>query len=303
MKLGYLILCSCVFLLVACSDTTPKKAVPGDRGKRVVCVSNYPLKYFVERIGGSQVDTIFPARDAEDPATWEPDVNAVGQYQSADLIVLNGASYEKWLGKISLPLSRIVDTSAAFKERHIALQDDATHRHGPAGKHAHSGFAFTTWLDPQLAVEQARAVKDALIKLDASKAEMFEAAFKSLEEEWLDLDQRLTALLSHKGDKALIMSHPVYQYFTKRYGLNARSVHWEPGEMPGEDMWQELGEILKDHPAEWMIWESQPMNETVEKLKAMGVGCIVFDPCGSRPEQGNLLSVMNSNLEALARLQ
>ena len=64
-------------------------------------------------------------------------------------------------------------------------------------------------------------------------------------------------------------------------------------------MWEELVEILADHPARWMIWEGQPLAETVEKLEAMGVGSVVFEPCGNRPPQGDYLTVMARNLDSL----
>jgi ABC-type Zn uptake system ZnuABC Zn-binding protein ZnuA len=63
--------------------------------------------------------------------------------------------------------------------------------------------------------------------------------------------------------------------------------------------WSELQAMLKIHPARWMIWEGKPMNESAERLKAIGVDSLVFDPCGNRPDQGDFLSVMRQNVENL----
>jgi zinc transport system substrate-binding protein len=46
-----------------------------------------------------------------------------------------------------------------------------------------------------------------------------------------------------------------------------------------------------------MIWEGKPLEESVERLKAMGVNSIVFDPCGNTPSQGDFMSVMRGNCE------
>ena len=35
-------------------------------------------------------------------------------YQGADLILLNGATYAKWIDRVTLPASKLVDTSAAL---------------------------------------------------------------------------------------------------------------------------------------------------------------------------------------------
>jgi len=39
--------------------------------------------------------------------------------------------------------------------------------------------------------------------------------------------------------------------------------------------------------------------EQVERLKSMGVGSVVFDPCGNVPEQGDFFTVMQQNVENL----
>jgi zinc transport system substrate-binding protein len=48
-----------------------------------------------------------------------------------------------------------------------------------------------------------------------------------------------------------------------------------------------------------MIWEGPPMQDTVQKLKSIGIKSIVFDPCGNVPETGDFLTVMKQNVENL----
>jgi len=95
------------------------------------------------------------------------------------------------------------------------------------------------------------------------------------------------------------VSHPLFDYFTRRYGLNIKSVHWEPDEIPTNEQMLELNRILKEHPAKWMIWEGIPTKKSVERLQAIGVKSLVFDPCGNKPDQGDFLSVMWQNVENL----
>ncbi|RLA05886.1 MAG: zinc ABC transporter substrate-binding protein, partial [Gammaproteobacteria bacterium] len=62
---------------------------------------NYPLAYFAERIGGEQVEVGFPVPADVDPAFWSPAADAVAAYQAADVIILNGATYAKWVPKVT----------------------------------------------------------------------------------------------------------------------------------------------------------------------------------------------------------
>jgi zinc transport system substrate-binding protein len=215
------------------------------------------------------------------------------------MIVLNGAHYAKWIEKASLPQSKMINTSKKFKSRWIKLENNVTHTHGKEGGHTHTGTAFTTWLNPQLAVQQAQVVKNALSKLLPGYESEFTSNFTSLKKDLLDLDQSLVEVTQNKENVPLLASHPVYQYLQKRYSLNLRSVHWEPDEVPDEKDWKELKNILSDHKAKWMIWESEPVSVTIEKLKELGIQSIVFNPCVNKPQQGDYLTVMRQNIENL----
>jgi zinc transport system substrate-binding protein len=266
-----------------------------------VYVVNYPLAYFAGRIGGDQVQVEFPAPAEGDPAFWSPDAETVAAYQQADLILCNGAGYARWMDRVSLPGSSMVDTSAGFRERYLHVDGARTHSHGPEGEHSHGETAFTTWLDPTLALEQARAIHQALVRAWPQGEETFQAGWSELEQDLRQLDERLEEAL--RSAPPLLGSHPVYQYLARRYGLALESVHFEPDEDPGAEGWQALEALRKKHPAGWMLWESDPLPATAEKLRSLGVESLVFDPCGNRPEAGDYLTVMSRNAENLGVLR
>jgi len=264
-----------------------------------VYVVNYPLQYFAERVAGGQAGIVFPAPADGDPAYWNPDADTVTAYQGADLIVLNGAGYAKWVRKASLPRAKIVDTSKGFADRFITSGEVATHTHGPEGKHAHESLAFTTWLDFELAARQARAIADAMGRKAPKGREAFEKNYAALEKDLAELDRRIREAVAADPSRPLVASHPVYQYLARRYGLNVRSVYWEPDEAPTLEQWSELRALRKDHPAKWMIWEGEPMPEVAADLERMGMKSLVFDPAGSTPSSGDFLSVMERNIANL----
>jgi zinc transport system substrate-binding protein len=264
-----------------------------------VFVVNYPMQYFAERIGGEHVNVVFPAPADVDPAYWMPDRPTIANFQRADLILLNGAGYARWVNKVTLPRFRIVNTSAGFKDRYIETSEAITHTHGSEGDHAHEALAFTTWIDFSLAAEHARGITAALNRKRPDLRDIFETNFALLEKDLMALDRTIKDIVSKDRTRPLVVSHPVYEYFARRYGLNIKSVHWEPDDILTNKQIMELNSILKEHSAKWMIWEGSVMKQSTERLKAIGVDSLVFNPCGNTPDQGDFLSVMRQNVENL----
>jgi zinc transport system substrate-binding protein len=287
--------------LAGCSDGKDEATGSASDGtaRPLVYATNYPLKYFVERIAAPVVDVRFLVPGDEDTAYWRPDPEDVLAMQKAGLIVLNGASYEAWLKNVSLPPSRMVVTADGLSDQLIPLEEEASHSHGLEGDHEHSGTAFTTWLDPTLAAAQAGAIKDALSERWPQHSSQFEAQFAGLTQELTALDTEAQEAVAGNQELPVLFSHPVYQYLVHRYGLNARSVHWEPDQMPDEAEWQELLATLGDFPASWMIWEGTPLPQIRERLESIGIRSVVFDPCANTPPSGDFLSTMEKNLQAL----
>lgn len=268
-------------------------------GELSIAVVNYPLKYFAERIVGDQIKVVFPIPANVDPSFWSPEPEGVLAFQAADLILLNGATYSKWLNRVSLPRRRLINTSQSFKEQYIKVEDPTTHSHGPTGAHAHAGFAFMTWIDLKQAIRQAEAIRDALVELAPARKQQFDVNFSALEADLLALDRRIDEIVAKKRTQPLVASHPVYDYFARRYGLNIRSVLWEPEKSPTSKQWSELETLLKHHPARWMIWEGQPGSDSVRRLQAMGLSSFVFDPVANVPASGDFIVVMRRNVENL----
>jgi zinc transport system substrate-binding protein len=283
-----------VLLTVALGSFLPVPALSGE--KPSVYVVNYPLKYFAQRIAGGSAEVFFPVPGDVDPAYWMPDGKTIAAYQKADLIVLNGANYARWTEKVSLPRARTVDTSRKFREEYITSEEMTTHSHGPAGKHAHESLAFTTWLDLDLAARQAGQIASALARVTPGKKEEFERNHEVLRRDLQEIDGELMNMVKKAPGTPLVGSHPVYDYLARRYGINLKSVHWEPDEVPDMEQWNNLKHLLEEHPARWMVWEGEPLPAVVRELEKIGVRSLVFNPAGNVPPQGDFLSVMKQNI-------
>jgi len=293
-----------IAFLLACSppSETPAPAAVTPSSELRVFVVNEPLRYFAERIGGPHVEVILPAPPGIDPSTWTPDAETVAAYQSADLVLRSGAGYADWIDLVSLPAARVIDTSAAYRQRLRQRTGTVTHQHGPGGEHSHGELAHTTWLDPQLAILQATAVANALVRARPAHESAFRSELAALVADLDALDGRLAAAATALAGSPLLFSHPVYEYLIGRYALNARSLDWEPDVAPTARQWRDLAAVVREQPVQWLLWEAEPLPEIDRALRERGIESVVFDPCGGTPEDGDFLRVMRANAERLAAL-
>lgn len=268
--------------------------------KPKIYVTNYPLKYFVERIAGECANVVFPVPDGLDPIFWMPGSEILSDMQKADLIILNGATYEKWLALVSLPPSKLVDTSIGFKDLYIQAPDSITHSHGPQGEHSHRGIRHTTWLDFYLAAKQAKAIEKALSRLLPDLKDELWNRYLALEKDLIELDEKFSQIFAKISNQRFLASYPEYCYLARRYSLNLKSLLWSPEVMPSSEQWKDVRDLLNKHPAKWMIWEKEPIKESSNKLSIMGIRNLVFHPCGNAPEGADFITMMYQNAQHLS---
>lgn len=265
---------------------------------RVYAVSA-PLADFAARLGGDRVAATFPVPPGRDPAFWRPSIALIAEFQSADLILLNGAGFAAWTEKVSLPRARVVDTSRGFADRYIKTEG-VTHSHGPEGEHSHAALAAYTWLDFALAAEQARAVAGALARRAPDAEADVAERLAALEAELAALDERARALGAALVGVRVIASHPRYQYFARAYGVAIASLDWDAGAAPTEAQWAEFDRLRGAAPRALMLWEAVPAPEAAEALAARGVAGAVVDPAaGSDPESDGFVERMRANLDRI----
>ena len=300
---GLSCLCSLLLILPGCKpagETGTQDAAATDSGTITIYTVNEPLRYMAERlVDSSWAKVVFPAPDdVSDPAYWEPDADLITAYQQADLILLNGADYAGWIQTVSLPASRMVDTSQSYKDRLIMEEDGPTHQHGPEGEHSHAGVAFTTWLDFGLAQQQAKAIFEALQKRWPEHKEDLARNLSLLAADLQSLNAAMKKLGQQFGDTPVLGSHPVYQYLARAYDLQLHFLHWEPDDMPDEASWQALDNYLRETPTQWMLWEGTPNTDIKKALDDRQIKWTVFRPQGGKVSQGDFLSVMETNIES-----
>lgn len=279
-------------LLLACAEHEPEQASPEVERELVVAV-NSPLKYFSQRLLGDQFEVVMMAPEDIDPAQWNPSIEDIGQLQKARLIILNGAGYSPWLDKVSLSPSSLLTSSNA--EDWISMPAQVTHSHGPEGEHAHGDYAFTTWMDLDLAAGQASQIAAGLGQQFPEQTDNIQRREAELLADLKALDDGYREAVNGLTEREVIYSHPVYQYFQARYGLVGTSLHWEPDTMPGEEQWAALSARSSDTSI--FVWEAKPRDDIAQRLEQMGIAQVTIDP-GANTEQ-NWLELQKANIQQL----
>jgi zinc transport system substrate-binding protein len=264
-----------------------------------VFADSYPVAYFAERIAGDAgVEVVLPVPADHDPSLWSPSIEQIAAFQEADLILLNGAGLAGWTATVTLPNARVVDTSADFGDRLIETES-VTHSHGEEGEHSHTGVASFIWLDPELAAIQAQAIREALEALLPDQLAVLRSNYAGLADDLSTLDARAKEVAALADGARLLASHPRYQYFARRYGLDIVGVSLEPTEAPDPDQLAELDRRLAERPAGLMLWEAEPTMEAREAMRARALTEVVFPTLANRPANGDFVEEMNASLSRL----
>lgn len=273
----------------------------GQDRPRLVAV-NYPLQYFAERLVEDAAEVVFPVPQDIDPSFWRPSIAEISLIQSADLILLNGAGFATWVDRVSLPRSKLVNTTAAIEDQYITTQS-ITHSHGDGGEHSHEGVASYTWLDPILAIAQAEAIAAAITARNLVPAAELDARLDALRADLEALDAEGRAVLGDLQDIAFVATHPRYQYFARRYGLSLASLEWEAGAMPSSMQIADLRALVDKTEVRVLIWEAEPPAAALEIATDLGLQSVVFPPLANGAEERTFLEVFADALSAIAAVE
>jgi zinc transport system substrate-binding protein len=281
--------CFLIILLILNSCTEEKQ-----EKKPIIAVTNYPLYWLVDNISDNSFEIIYNVSKDIDPAYWEPKDNDILNMQRSDMILINGATYEKWLPKVELPYSKIVNTLVNHEDKFIKIKNADVHEHNGV-MHSHDSIDFNTWLDPEILNIQSQEVLRNLIKLKPSKADEFRKNQKILMTQVADIFQKINEVSTRQQN--YFGSHPVYNYLARVNGWKVKSFHWEPQVVPSDNELKKLKDEIKH--SKFILYEDTPSPEVRKKLEDLGIQIIVFRTAGNTPPSNDFIQEMKVNYNNL----
>lgn len=277
-------------------------------GPPVIYTTIPATTWMARELAGELATVTLPAvPTGTDPAFWQPSDEVLASYQQADLIILNGAEYEQWAVRMTLPPSRVVDASKSFAARFINAGPAITHSHGDE-QHTHNAIDGHTWLDPILAIRQSVTVRDAIKGLLPKHHQAIDARHAELVKKLQDLDARLRALGTLPEGEVLVASHPAYNYLARQYGWEVVSFELDAQEVPAADEVRMMQEDLAGKTARYMLWEDEPLPKVARTIQdKLGLASAWVSPGkrmdpATREKFGDYLGVMQANVERLAKV-
>ncbi|MGH6912932.1 MAG: zinc ABC transporter substrate-binding protein, partial [Geminicoccales bacterium] len=232
-----------------------------------VVVSIKPIHSLVAGVMRGVGEPTLLIEGAGSPHTYSLRPSEARAIEQADVVFWVGEGLEAFLAKPLAMLAsdaRLVGLGAA---RGVALlptrsggiwqedhdQDEAEHaeheaHHGDAEHgHRHRASDMHVWLDPQNAKAMVDAIATTLAETDPDNAGAYEGNAARLRQELDRLDQKLADTLAPVGDRPFVVFHDGYQYFEKRYRLNAiGSISVGPDRRPGARRLEEIRDTLEE---------------------------------------------------------
>ena len=197
--------------------------------KLQVVTSFLPIQSHTLAIVGDKADVKQLLGKDTGPHDFQLSPADVKTLSDADLLIINGAGIEEWLGELIKKSGNknlvVVDTSKGIKlfesPEEIEIGHDHTHVLDREHSHSHGDGANPhIWLDPVIAKKQAANIADALQKADPSNASAYAENGKVYEAKLATLDSDYRSTLAPLPNKNLVTFHDAFPYLAARYKMN-----------------------------------------------------------------------------------
>lgn len=260
------------------------------------------LKDWVQQVGGTHVRVVSLMTGYESEHTYSPKPSDLVAVRKATLLFEVGAGLEVWVsslvknaGNASL---QVITTS-----KDIPLIHDQSESAGEAHGHAHTAGNPHVWLDPSSAATMVQHISNAMAAADPTHAADYRANTTTYLQSLTRVQDETLGLLQQLPNRAVIVHHPAWPYFARRYELRiAGTILTQPGGEPSARHLQALIETIRRDHIRVIISEVQ-LNQKVPQLLARETGAqiaVLTTLPGGVPGTETYLDMLRYNVLQLA---
>ncbi|MCL2931320.1 MAG: zinc ABC transporter substrate-binding protein [Trichodesmium sp. MAG_R03] len=303
--IGNSLLAAVALIITACLVNLSSAAQ--DRNGSKIIATFLPIYMFTKAITGEtgEIELLIPA--GADPHEYQATPENARAIAKADVLVKNGLGLEEFLEKLvnvaSNPQLQEIDASKNIKpiEKDDNNHHDHDHDHDHDHGHSHEQGNPHVWLDPVLAQQQVKNIRDGLVKANPNNATTYQANASIYLQKLQQLDQEFkTRLADFKGCKFIVF-HDAYPYLAKRYNLQQISVVELPQDYITPRDVQRVINTTKEYEVKGLLVEIGFNDSRMEKIaKDLGLPLKKLNPMNSGlldPEY--YFTAMRSNLNSL----
>lgn len=267
---------------------------------RIVATIN-PYYLIVKEIAGKngQVDLLIGP--GQNPHIFSPKISDVRKLNEADLVIANGLDLESFLE------SYLEDLAAQGKpvfymENH--LPDDfpiSEDEIGEADTHLHH-FNPHIWLDPVILSDYLiPVIVEELSNIDPSNSLSYEVNAERLTSELHDFNEKASSYLERFRGSIVIVAHPSFTYFFRRYGIELEPVLEGVGDEPSIGEIKELIDFVRNKDVIGIFAEYQHSKRAIDILtNETSVGHGELDSLGLSME--SITELLQWNLDEMMRV-
>jgi zinc transport system substrate-binding protein len=193
-----------------------------------IWVSILPQRGIVQAIAGEHARTEVLVKPGQSPATYEPTPRQMVGLEGADLLIRIGAPFEASLLRNVedlLPNLEVLDGRRGIEL--VPMEGRSQQHASPAHDHHDHGSGLADphfWLDPLLMKIHAATICDALGRRAPELAGEFRSRLAALQNELDATHRRVADRLAPFEGREILVFHPAYGYFARRYGLRQMAV-------------------------------------------------------------------------------
>lgn len=180
----------------------------------------------------------------------------------------------------------IVRSNVAFKHDHAGHSNAHGDHGGPPER-----IDMHLWLDPSNAILMTVEIVKRLSIANPENQAIYQANGDALKKNLAELQGNVMKALASLSQKRFIVFHDSFQYFEKRFGLQAAGAIVVSPDIPlGAKQVQKISTSIKNNAVTCVFSEPQFSSKIVESLtKNSNIQSQVLDPLGSQLESGPTL--------------
>ncbi|MGQ9684284.1 MAG: metal ABC transporter substrate-binding protein [Anaerolineae bacterium] len=221
---GVLLVCTLLWspFAAGCSRPTPQQS-----GLKVLAVETF-LADIAQNVAGERLQVAALMPIGVDPHAFQPTPADVARVAQADVLIVNGAGLESFLGDLLQQSGRkgpVIEASAGLamrapREGEDVHEHEEEHEQGEPAHHHHEGDPHF-WLAPHLVIRYVENIRDGLTQADPAGRDVYAGNASAYIAQLQELDAWVAAEIAKipPAQRLLVTNHESLGYYADRYGL------------------------------------------------------------------------------------
>ncbi len=273
-----------------------------EQGKPVFVATINPVASIVREIVGQDVEVVCLTSPGDSPHTFNPTPSQMMKIESAKAFFYVADNLDNWVASVSnknrIELIRLFPADCVLSFEEDSHDEEG---HSEDGHNHDSGADPHFWTDPVTVKTLVPLIVEALISIDPDNSKKYVDNSVKFVEKLDSLDKQVRTMLSGVQGRPVLLFHPSFRYFLKRYGLKyIGSVEPSPGKESSPKFLAEIVSKLNAEGAKAVFTEPQlPPNAAKAVAEATGVKVWELDPIGGSPGKQSYFDLIMYNAKIL----